>query len=41
MQPLDAVTGDHDHEYGGDIKERIASYRETLTDFEQTDYLVS
>ena len=41
MQPLDAVTGDHDHEHGGDTKEQIAAYRETLTDFEQADYLVS
>ena len=40
MQPLDAVTGDHDHEHGGDTKEQIAAYRETLTDSEQADLLV-
>ncbi len=40
MEAFDAVTRDHDHEQGGDIKEQIAAYRETLTDSEQADYLV-
>ncbi|AII43668.1 hypothetical protein KR100_09875 [Synechococcus sp. KORDI-100] len=46
MEAFDAVTGDHDHEHdhghehGGDTKEQIASYRETLTDSEEADLLV-
>ena len=46
MEAFDAVTGDHghehghDHEHGGDTKEQIAAYRETLTDSEEADLLV-
>ena len=46
MEAFDAVTGDHehehghDHEHGGDTKEQIAAYRETLTESEQADLLV-
>ena len=40
MEAFDAVTGDHDHKHGGDTKDQIASYRESLTDSEQADLLV-
>ena len=41
MEAFDAVTGDHGHSHHVDGKEQIASCRETLTDSEQADYLVS
>ena len=46
MEAFDAVTGDHDHEHGhdheqgGDTKDQIVAYRETLSDSEQAALLV-
>ena len=39
MEAFAALTRDHDHEHGGDTKKQIATYRETLSDSEQADYL--